>query len=349
MHKAAEKTAYEILPDRLLPWYKVNARNLPWRRTKDPYRVWVSEVMLQQTRVEAVLRYYDRFMEELPDIKALSEAPEDRLLKLWEGLGYYSRARNMQRAAQIIVQLGGAFPGDYDEIRSLPGVGDYTADAIASICFNIPTPAVDGNVLRVVARLTALKESVDDPKVRREIRRGLQEVCPADAGMFTQSLMELGATVCIPNGEPLCKKCPLMGRCAANKAQEQGRYPVRAKRKARRVEEKTVFLLALSDGRVALGKRPAKGLLAGLYELPHVEGRLSPQRALELVESWGVEPLELVGSMERVHIFTHIEWHMICYCIRCGREGAVSFGHAGNYPLPSAFSSFLEKWRGLFN
>ena len=344
MQEEAVKNAYEILPVRLLPWYEANARDLPWRQAKDPYPVWVSEVMLQQTRVEAVLKYYDRFLRELPDIHALSRVPEDRLLKLWEGLGYYSRARNLQRAAQMIMNAGGGFPGDYAGIRSLPGVGEYTADAIASICFGMPTPAVDGNVLRLTARLTAMEESVDDPGVRREIRQRLGAVCPADAGMFTQALMELGATVCIPNGEPLCKKCPLVGQCAAYQAQEQRRYPVRAKRKARRAEEKTVFLLALADGRVALRKRPAAGLLAGMFELPNVEGHLSPQQALTLAESWGVEPLELLGGMERVHIFTHLEWHMTCYGIRCGREGTLSFGHAGDYPLPGALSPFLKGW-----
>lgn len=303
------------LPARLLPWFVSHARALPWRRDKEPYHVWLSEIMLQQTRVEAVKPYYARFLAQLPDIKALSECEHDTLMKLWEGLGYYSRARNLQKAAQqIMEQHGGEYPRTYDEIRALAGIGDYTAGAVASICFDLPEPAVDGNVLRVYTRLFGDARCTDEPAVRREIRetlRGVYAGLAGQRGLLTQALMELGATVCIPNGAPHCADCPMRELCAAHRTDTAAEYPVRKQKKARRIEEKTVYILQCGDC-IAVRKRPAKGLLAGLWELPAVAGKLEAQAALDAAAQWQTGAAELRSVRQRVHIFTHIEWYMTC-------------------------------------
>ena len=243
----------------------------------------------------------------------------------------------------MIVASGGEFPTGYEAVRALPGIGDYTADAVCSICFNLKTPAVDGNVLRVVSRLAALECPMDAPPVKAAVRRALCAVCPADAGAFTQSLMELGATVCLPGGKPNCAACPMESSCAAHAAGRELCYPVRTKKNPRRKDTLTVFLLMLPDGRIALQKRPEKGLLAGLYELPNLLGRLSPQQALDQAAAWGVQPSEFCGSAEHKHSFTHVEWHMTCYRILCRAEGALEFHHPNEVPLPSAFAPFTGK------
>ena len=256
----------------LLQWYGDNARDLPWRKTADPYRIWVSEIMLQQTRVAAVMGYYERFLAAFPTVRDLAQAPEERLTKLWQGLGYYSRARNLQKAArQIEEQFGGAFPAEYDAILSLAGVGEYTAGAVASIAFGIAVPAVDGNVLRVVTRILGDRSDITRPAVRQEVRRLLLRVIPKNApGAFNQALMELGATVCLPNGAPLCENCPVRELCLARAEDAAAEIPVKTPKKARRVEERTVYLL-FYRGRVALRRRPERGLLAGLWEYPNLE------------------------------------------------------------------------------
>ena len=227
---------FSQLPDRLLPWYKQHKRELPWRQDREPYHVWLSEIMLQQTRVEAVRGYYARFLQALPTVEALAQAPAEQLNKLWEGLGYYSRVRNLQKAAQQIMELhGGQFPRQYDQIRALAGIGDYTAGAIGSICFDWPTPAVDGNVLRVCSRLTADPAPIDDLKTKRDLTAALAEIYPQGrCGDFTQALMELGATVCAPNGAPKCDCCPLADLCTANREGTQLQYPVKAKKNPRK-------------------------------------------------------------------------------------------------------------------
>ena len=227
----------EQLPGLLLPWFAEHRRDLPWRRDREPYHVWLSEIMLQQTRVEAVRGYYLRFLERLPDIAALASAPEDVLLKLWEGLGYYSRVRNLQKAAQCVMeQHGGEFPQELSAIRALPGIGDYTAGAIASICFEAPTAAVDGNVLRVILRLTVCADSPADVRVRRRIGEELSAVYPAGhCGDFTQALMELGATVCLPNGAPQCGACPLRALCEAHAQGTELQFPTKPPKKPRRI------------------------------------------------------------------------------------------------------------------
>ena len=310
MKEKQEKLAAIVRP--LLAWYDINKRDLPWRGVGDPYRVWVSEIMLQQTRVAAVLPYYRRWMEELPTVEALAAVDEARLMKLWQGLGYYSRARNLQKAAQVIVnELGGHFPDTYEALLRLPGVGDYTAGAVASIAFGQPVPAVDGNVLRVAARVANLDGDIMDPRVRRTFRELMEAVMPADRpGAFNQALMDLGATVCPPGGAPLCGSCPLAELCEANRLGLQDALPVRKKKAARRVEELTVFLL-LREGRVALRRRPDQGLLAGLWEFPHVPGPLDESAAAQALAVWGLTPMEWRKKLEARHIFTHVELSLI--------------------------------------
>lgn len=298
--------------EHLLAWYEANKRDLPWRRTTEAYPVWISEIMLQQTRVEAVRGYWTRFLEALPTVEALATVEEDRLLKLWEGLGYYSRARNLKRAAlQIMERFGGALPKDYAALLSLPGIGEYTAGAIASIAFGIPVPAVDGNVLRVMARLRDDASDILDPAVRRAVRQRLCEELPAERpGAFNQAMMELGATVCLPNGAPHCEACPLAQFCRARAAGRERVLPVRSGKKARRVEEKTVFVLRAPQGAVAGYRREAGGLLASLYQLPDVPGFLEPAEMAAQLAAWGARPLGEWRIYDRRHVFTHVEWHM---------------------------------------
>ncbi len=297
---------------RLLDWYAANARDLPWRRTTEAYPVWISEVMLQQTRVEAVRGYWTRFLAALPTVRDLSEAEDDRLMKLWEGLGYYSRARNLKRAArQVVERFDGAFPADYAALLSLPGVGEYTAGAVASICFGVPVPAVDGNVLRVMARLEDDDADVLDPAVRRAVRARLLACIPPERpGAFNQALMELGATVCTPAGAPRCADCPLHEDCRARAAGREQLLPVRGARRARRVEERTVFVLRGPSGAPAGYRRPAEGLLASLWQLPDAPGLLDAAQAAARLDAWGAEPLGEWRFYERRHLFTHVEWRM---------------------------------------
>ena len=296
------------LPGRLLPWYGSHARDLPWRQDRQPYHILLSEIMLQQTRVEAVRAYYLRFLDRLPTIEALAEADEQTLLKLWEGLGYYSRVRNLQMAARAIVAAGG-FPTSREGLLALPGVGAYTAGAVGSICFDLPTPAVDGNVLRLLSRLRDDDRPIDDPKVKQEVTQALAEVYPREAGAFTQALMELGATLCGPNREPQCEMCPCQDFCLGYLRGTAKDLPVKAPKRAKRVEEKTVYILRCGD-RYALRKRPNKGLLAGLWEFPNIPGRFSPEEALKELEALGIQPKQLEKAVSRKHIFTHIVWDM---------------------------------------
>lgn len=298
------------LPQWLLPWYEQNKRDLPWRRDRNPYHIWVSEIMLQQTRVEAVKGYYTRFLAALPDIPALAACDDDALHKLWEGLGYYSRVRNLKKAAQQIVSAyGGVFPRDYGSVRSLPGIGPYTAGAICSIAFDLPTPAVDGNVLRVVARLWDDGTPIDTPEMKQAVTQALEAVYPAQAGLFTQALMELGATVCGPNRAPDCPRCPCAAHCLGYAHGTAAALPAKLPKREKRQEEKTVFILQC-DGCFALRRRPPKGLLAGLWEFPNVPGTLAPEAAIGLLGDWNLRPSELEKSITRKHIFTHIVWEM---------------------------------------
>ena len=336
------------LPIPLLMWYRENARALPWRENPTPYRVWLSEVMLQQTRVAAVLDYYRRFLEAAPTVEALAALPEDELMKLWQGLGYYSRARNLQKAArQIVDEFGGVFPNTYAAIRGLPGVGDYTAGAIGSIAFGLPVPAVDGNVLRVVSRICADGEDILAPQTKKRYTAALAEIIPVRApGDFNQAMMELGATVCLPNGAPVCEKCPARGFCRAHLEGKTAVLPVKAPKKPRRIEERTVFLLFF-EGRVALRRRDDRGLLAGLWEFPNVLGQ-------ELPAEWEVAPKGQTLCAVGKHVFTHIEWHMTAYAGELpGPELPEGWVWAGRhelkhqYAVPNAFKfveEAVERW-----
>jgi len=337
----------------LLGWYRANRRDLPWRHTSDPYHIWLSEIMLQQTRVEAVKPYYARFLETCPTVESLAALPEEKLLKLWEGLGYYSRARNLQKAARTVVeQYGGKMPASFEELRRLCGIGDYTAGAIASIAFGIRVPAVDGNVLRVLARLQGSHDDITQQATKNAWREALAEVVPEAAGDFTQSLIELGATVCVPNGEAKCAVCPLASVCAAAKEHLTDEIPVRASKKPRRIEQRTVLLIRDGD-RTALRKRPPTGLLAGLFELPNVLGHLDEDSLPAYIRSIGFEPLKIERLDDAKHIFSHIEWHMIAYDVRITPEFDGFHGTSGmllvhnddlhaNYAIPSAFASYKK-------
>ena len=338
-----DQARIQKLPGALLPWYAAHARVLPWRLDREPYHVWLSEIMLQQTRVEAVKGYYARFLEALPDIPALAAAPEEQLLKLWEGLGYYSRVKNLQKAArQIVAEYGGEFPREPNQVRALAGIGDYTAGAICSICYGEPTPAVDGNVLRVVARLTAWDKPADAPTYKKYVSAALGEVYPAGCcGDFTQALMELGAIVCIPNGAPRCEDCPCAAFCAAREQGKELTLPIRTPKRPRRKETLMVFLLE-HQGRFALEKRPAGGLLAGLWQLPNVPDLTGDAAGLAWCREQGLQPAEIISSRERKHVFTHVEWDMTCLHIRCGRPiSRFTWDDPREYPLPTAFRKLL--------
>ncbi len=336
----------------LVEWYRKQKRDLPWREDVTAYKVWVSEIMLQQTRVEAVKPYYARFLNAFPTIQDLAEAEEDLLLKMWEGLGYYNRVRNMQKAAQqVMIDYHGEFPNTYEEIRSLTGIGNYTAGAIAAFAFGIPKPAVDGNVLRVVSRLTASYEDVMKVSVRERVEEELEELIPADeASDFNQGLIELGAIVCVPNGAPKCCECPLAHLCKAHEKGIELELPVKSKAKERRIEKKTVFVFQDGD-HVAIKKRPAKGLLAGLYELPSVEGHLAEDEAIEYSKQIGLSPLRIQKLEDGKHIFSHVEWHMIGYRIRVDElekscTEKMLFVHPeeiqAEYPIPAAFETYVK-------
>ncbi len=354
----AEATASEELTDRivkpLLEWYDRGRRILPWREEPTPYHVWLSEIMLQQTRVEAVKPYYDRFLQTIPDPESLACVEEEKLLKLWEGLGYYNRARNLKKAAQMIMdEYGGRMPEQYEALLALPGIGSYTAGAIASIAFGQAYPAVDGNVLRILARLRADDRDVLDAKVKRAVEGELLSVMPKDRpGDFNQALMELGATVCIPNGTPKCGDCPWKAFCRARQEGRATEFPKKAKRKPRRIEERTILVIQDAD-RVALCKRPDRGLLAGMYEFPSLEGHCKERQVASYLRKLGLSPIRIRELPPAKHIFTHKEWHMIGYLVRVDEldrmetgEGAQAFVFVEpeetrtSYPIPSAFAAY---------
>lgn len=341
------------LPVPLLEWYDSHARVLPWREAPTGYRVWISEIMLQQTRVNAVMPYYERFLKALPDVQALSEVEEETLLKLWEGLGYYSRARNLKKAAQQMMQRhGGEVPSDPSALMELAGIGPYTAGAIASIAYNAPIAAVDGNVLRVVSRICCVERDVLQSSVKKEFAQRLQQAMPQGrAGDFNQALMELGALICLPHGALCCGDCPAGGFCLGKQAGIAANLPHRAPKPPKRVEEKTVFLIRKGDA-IALCKRKEPGLLSGLYQLPNVAGSLTVQQAVDQLQRWGVRPGGIEELQETQHVFTHIVWKMKGYRIEAesaempeGFFWADSVQRQTQYPLPSAFAKFLGKGR----
>lgn len=332
------------LPSVLLPWYEDHKRDLPWRRDRDPYHIWISEIMLQQTRVEAVKGYYARFLEALPDISSLAACDDDALRKLWEGLGYYTRVRNLKKAANVIMdRFGGVFPRSHGDVLSLPGIGDYTAGAICSIAFNEKTPAVDGNVLRVISRLCNDDTPIDSPAFKKEVTTSLLDIYPEDAGAFTQALMELGATLCGPNRAPDCENCPCKGFCQGYLAGTAEKLPVKSPKKGRKSEELTVFILRCGD-RYAVEKRPDKGLLASLWQFPNVPGTLETAQAVKTVN---LPVSDVLRQADKNHIFTHIEWKMRGYYLTV-REVNQAYTWLTveeiekNIALPTAFRQFWE-------
>ncbi|MBQ4529575.1 MAG: A/G-specific adenine glycosylase [Lachnospiraceae bacterium] len=335
----------------LLEWFQENARVLPWREEPTPYRVWVSEIMLQQTRVEAVKPYFERFVKTLPDVKSLAECEEEKLLKLWEGLGYYNRVRNMQIAARSIMEeYQGKIPEDYEILLKLKGIGHYTAGAIASIAYGKAVPAVDGNVLRVITRVSADDSDIMKESFRRKVEEALKVIMPQErASAFNQALMELGAKVCIPNGEPLCYQCPWNNLCQAKKQELWRKIPVKKKNKTRKKEEKTIFVIRKNES-VVLNKRPNKGLLAGLYEFPNVKGYLSEEEALFWIKKKNLKPLKIMPLEDAKHIFSHVEWHMKGYMVWIDEleqeDSKFLFveveSSERDYPIPAAFSAYTK-------
>ena len=326
----------------IVEWYQQNKRILPWREEKNPYLVWVSEIMLQQTKIEAVKEYYARFIAELPTIADLAKVEEEKLLKLWEGLGYYNRARNLKKAAmQIETEYGGAIPTTWEQLKKLPGIGEYTAGAVASICFGEKVPAVDGNVLRVMARLTGSKKNILLTDTKKQVTALLTKIMPEEAGDFNEGLMELGETVCIPNGSPYCEICPLKTFCIAKAKGETMELPVREKNLCRKKEERTVFLLT-KQGKIAIQKRKETGLLSGMYEFPNVLGKLEEKEINQLLETWKLKGKTIVRKGEKKHIFSHVEWHMFVYLIEVIKENT-SFLWVDEemlekqYAMPTAF------------
>lgn len=353
------------LTEPLLKWYEQNKRDLPWRKDVSPYRVWVSEIMLQQTRVEAVKPFFERFINRLPDIKALAECPEDELLKLWEGLGYYNRVRNMQKAAiQIMEEYNGEMPVDDKALLALKGIGSYTAGAIASIAYQLPVPAVDGNVLRILTRVAEDDTDIMKASFRKQVEQALADYMQSDvfdktkSGIFNQALMELGAIVCVPNGAPNCEICPWGTLCLGRKKERLLELPVKSRAKERRIEKRTI--LVLRDGtQTAIRKRPKKGLLAGLYELPNVEGHLSSEEVLSCVKEMKLSPLRIQKLPDSKHIFSHVEWQMQGYAILIEEpemqlvklpENELIFVEAQTseekYAIPAAFAAYA-KYMGI--
>ena len=329
-----DETLMKAAVSPLLEWYRVCKRDLPWRKARTFYSVLVSELMLQQTRVEAVKERYVQFLQRFPAPEALAGASEDEVLKNWEGLGYYSRARNLHKAAKIIAEQG--FPKDFAGVRALSGVGDYTAGAICSIALGLPQPAVDGNVLRILSRLYADGANIDEPATRARWSELLRAAYPPETGDFCEALMELGAIVCVPNGAPLCGECPWAGLCRAHLAGEEERYPVRSEKKARRIVEATVLVLRCGN-KYALEKRPAQGLLAGLWQFPFFEGE-APEFGKVLAEK------------RAKHIFTHVEWRMQGRLVQARAElpqyvWATADEIRRTYAVPSALKAFMD-WIG---
>ncbi len=349
------------LTSALLDWYRTVRRDLPWRKSQDPYPIWISEVMLQQTRVETVIPYFDRFMKQYPTVDALAAAQEEDVLKYWEGLGYYSRVRNLHAAVrEVAAKYGGEIPRTYEEMRALPGVGPYTVGAVLSIAYGLPIPAVDGNVLRVIARLFVLEEDIAHARTRSKVEIIVSELIPSEfAGDFNQALMELGATVCIPR-TPKCTECPLAVGCAAYSSGRQSELPYKKSKKPPRIEERVVFLVRNAKGDVLIRKRPDKGLLSGLWELPHfsaptegvfqlTESHLTSERSGEV---WAVAhellsdaPRQISFVRNYTHVFSHVIWKLTLFVV----EGRGTFIPQSPYTWMSASQREQYTFGQVFN
>lgn len=351
-----ENKEYELgaLAEPLCLWFEKNKRSMPWREDASPYHVWLSEIMLQQTRIEAALAYYERFTARLPDVKSLAEVEEEELLKLWEGLGYYNRVRNLKKAARVVMErYDGKLPADYDLLLELPGIGSYTAGAIASIAYGIPAPAVDGNVLRVGMRFLNCEDDITRTPVRKRMERAVMKVIPEDCpGEFNQALMELGEVVCIPNGRPLCERCPIQKFCQGHQAGREMDLPKKVEKKERRVEKKTIFVFRQGD-RIGIRRRPPKGLLAGMWEFPALEGYRNRIEMVEWLKQRNLGDVALKQMQGGKHVFSHVEWHMEGYEVLLPEEGAQDIVSGlvwckkeeleNQYAIPVAFHIFLHQ------
>ena len=338
----------------LLAWYADNKRPLPWRDPIDPYHTWISEIMLQQTRIDVVIDYYHRFLEQFPDIPTLASASEDALLKAWEGLGYYNRVRNIGKAARMIMEeYGGQFPGTKAELMTLPGIGEYTAAAISSIVFGEAAPSVDGNVLRVTSRLLNDARDVLLPATRKDVTSMLAEIIPAECpGDFNQALMELGETICLPDTGADCAHCPCRSECLAFAEGTVADLPVRQNRMSKKTEHLTVFIIESPDGSVAVRKRPKSGLLAGMFEFPNTEGHLTLKQSVKWIEELGMTVSVIEALPEAQHIFTHKKWMMHPYRLTLTKkeDEPFMFVHPSlletTYSMPSAFARFKPYLKG---
>lgn len=339
-------TDLEKIVSPLLQWYDQNKRDLAWRKEVNPYKTWVSEIMLQQTRVEQVKGYYDRFLKKLPTIYDLAKVDRDNLLKLWEGLGYYQRVCNMQKMAQIVVsKYDGKIPDTYEEIIKLPGIGDYTAGAILSIAYQKKIPCVDGNVLRVITRLTLDYSDIAKEETKVKIKEELTSILPDRVGDFNQALMELGALVCLPNKPPLCTICPLKELCLAHVQKKTDQLPVKTSKLSKRKEKYTIFILHYQD-QILLQKRTDQGLLAELYELPNVTGHLSLKEAKAYLKTQGYHVHSIQKGNKLKHVFSHLEWDLISYSVQVLETlpglWVTEEERKANYPLPTAFNRLLK-------
>lgn len=374
LYSPEEAARIDTIGPKLVAWYEAHGRELPWRVDRDAYKIWISEIMLQQTRIEAVKPYFARFMEALPTLEALANVEEERLLKLWEGLGYYSRARNLKKCAMTVMeQYDGTLPADYEALKKLPGIGPYTAGAIGSLAYGLAVPAVDGNVLRVLSRILCSYEDIMQTGLRNKMEQLLLHHMPKETpGQFNEAIMELGETICIPNGRPFCEQCPLRENCLGYAAGVQEELPVKAPKKARRVEERTVIILRyegaesddecvsepsdLKDDRrgkalwIALRKRPDTGLLAGLYELPAMDGHLTKEQVQAVLGEQGLQVHSLQPTEKARHIFSHVEWDMTGYVVELDalpESTDYLFVERQRlkeeYALPTAFKAF-RKW-----
>ena len=354
MYRLDQKTI-----NRLVDWYRENRRDLPWRKDRDPYGIWLSEIMLQQTRVEAVIDYYERFRKQYPDVRSLAEADDETLLRLWEGLGYYSRVRNMKKCAQTLMEeYDGLLPADKEELMKLPGIGSYTAGAISAIAYGLPEAAVDGNVLRVLSRYFAIYGDIKDPKLKKELEETITDFYQKNKindhdyiSDLTQALMELGALVCLPNGKPLCDKCPFSSECRACQEELTETIPFRSGNKERKIIDRTLFVIRQKD-RFLLHKRPSEGLLAGMYEFLGTDQKLDQEEALSYLKDMGIEVNHIDPLPSSGHIFTHLEWRMQAYEILADRLPEfdqneyilVDKEQMQSLAVPSAFRTYLDHY-----
>jgi len=335
--------------NQIVQWYQANKRKMPWRDVNNPYYTWISEIMLQQTRIEAVMDYYQRFIIELPTLKDLAEVSDDRLLKLWEGLGYYSRAKNLKKSAVMVMEnYNGQLPNDFDLLKKLPGIGDYTAGAIASIAYNLKAPAVDGNVLRVLTRFNENPIDIRDNKVKEIFANEIKPIIPNEAGDFTQGIMELGETVCLPNTMPLCEKCPLKKDCKSYAHQTQMQFPVISPKPDKKIEEKTVLIVKCGE-EFCITKRPLDVLLGGLYEFLTLDGYKKQNEINDCLSQIGFQVKSIKKIEKATHIFTHIKWEMHGYLVEVENKiennqyiFASNDDLVANYAIPSAYAKYKK-------